>query len=202
MGTPNPGGRGTPWRRSNVTAARPYAPRFGRRPRDDEGFGLIEAVVGFTVLTIALVPIGVLLSNLLQQSATVRQHITALGVAERWVEILGNEGPPVNVSTSQPEVGNAISEPSSTLSSSTYTVSAEFNWDTTSGQSADPCVSGTVPILDLLVTVKWNTTTAGAGTVTTRPRSTSHPRASSPTGSWPCRSTGSHRGIRARMSTG
>jgi hypothetical protein len=124
------------------------------RPRDDEGFGLLECIVAMVALLVVLIPTSYVFTNVLSQAASARQRITALSVAEQWIETLNNQGPPSDTNN-QPEVGTAISEPSSVLSGITYKVSAEFNWTDATGGTPDFCSSDTSPVLGLQVTVSW-----------------------------------------------
>jgi len=117
---------------------------------------MLECIVAMVVLLGVLLPTGYLFTNVLSQSASSRQRITALSVAEQWIETLDTEGPPSDTNN-QPEVGTTLSEPSSTLSGITYTVSVLFYWtDATGGHPApDFCTSNTSPVLGLEVTVSW-----------------------------------------------
>ncbi|HUA94413.1 MAG TPA: hypothetical protein VMB82_02675, partial [Acidimicrobiales bacterium] len=128
--------------------------RGQRRDRGEEGFGLIDCIVAMVVLLAVLVPTGYLFTNVLSQSASARQRLTALSVAEQWIETLNNQGPPSDVNN-QPEVGTALSEPSSVLSGITYHVSALFNWTDATGGTPDFCSTTTSPVLGLQVTVSW-----------------------------------------------
>jgi Tfp pilus assembly protein PilV len=64
--------------------------------RTDEGVSLIEVIVAFTILLIALIPLSYLFTtSLVSAGQTVNQQ-TALSIAEKWVETLSNITPPVN----------------------------------------------------------------------------------------------------------
>jgi len=115
---------------------------------------MIECIVAMVVLLGVLIPTGYLFTNVLSQSASARQRITALSVAEQWIETLNTQGPPADTNN-QPEVGTTISEPSSVLSGITYTVSAVFNWTDATGGTPDFCSSVTSPVLGLQVKVSW-----------------------------------------------
>jgi hypothetical protein len=105
-------------------------------------------------LLVVLIPTSYVFTNVLSQAASSRQRITALSVAEQWIETLNTQGPPADTNN-QPEVATAISEPSSVLSGITYKVVAEFKWTDASGGSPDFCSSDTSPVLGLQVTVSW-----------------------------------------------
>ncbi len=122
--------------------------------RGEEGFGLIECLVAMLVLMAVLVPTAYLFTNVLGQSATARQRITALSFAEQIIENLNNSGPPTDANN-EPEVGTTLSEGTKTLSGIPYTASAIFQWTDASGGTPDFCDSGTSPVLALQVTVKW-----------------------------------------------
>jgi hypothetical protein len=130
--------------------------RLGRA-RGDEGMTIIELVIAFTVLMAVLVPTALLLQNVIGQAATSRERLTALSVAEKWVEKLNNSGPPLT--TGVPETNVAITEtPKVKLSTISYDVHAEFTWSTAEGKHPDLCTSGVVPtVLELQVWVTWPT---------------------------------------------
>ncbi len=106
------------------------------------------------VLLTVLIPTAYLFTNVLGQSATARQRITALSLAEQIIENLNNSGPPTD-SNNEPEVGTTLSEGTKTLSGIPYTASAIFRWTDASGGTPDFCNSGTSPVLGLQVTVTW-----------------------------------------------
>jgi len=122
--------------------------------RDDDGFGLIDCIVAMVILLAVLIPTSYLFTNVLANAASARQRLTALSVAEQWIEVLNNQGPPADANN-QPEVGVPISEPSSLLSGVTYKVVAFFHWTDASGGTPDFCATNTAPALGLQVTVSW-----------------------------------------------
>jgi Tfp pilus assembly protein PilV len=80
----------------------------------DSGLTLIEVVVAFTVLMIALIPLSYLFTSSLISAGQSTNQQTALSIAERWMETLSNATPPVNavsgaviVDTSEPPAGPA-----------------------------------------------------------------------------------------------
>jgi Tfp pilus assembly protein PilV len=72
------------------------AQRSARRRRGDEGVTLIEVIVAFTVLMIALIPLSYLFTTALIQAGQSTNQQTALSIAEKWTETLSNVTPPVN----------------------------------------------------------------------------------------------------------
>jgi Tfp pilus assembly protein PilV len=62
----------------------------------DEGVTLIEVVVAFTVLMVALIPLSYLFTSSIIQAGQSTDQQTALSIAEKWVETLSNTTPPVN----------------------------------------------------------------------------------------------------------
>lgn len=126
----------------------------GLHRRGDDGFGMIDCIVAMVILLGVLIPAGYLFTNVLSQAASARQRITALSVAEQWIENLNNSGPAAD-SNNQPEVGTSFSEPSSTLSGITYSVTARFKWTDASGGTPDFCTTAISPVLGLQVTVSW-----------------------------------------------
>ncbi len=60
---------------------------------------LIEVVVAFTVLMVALVPLSYLFTSAVIQAGQSTNQQTALSIAERWAETLSNTTPPVTAST-------------------------------------------------------------------------------------------------------
>ena len=115
---------------------------------------MVDCVIAMLVLIVVLVPTCYLFTNVLADAASARQRLTALSVAEQWIETLNNQGPPSDANN-QPEVGTAISEPSSVLSGITYSVSATFKWTDATGGTPNFCNTDTSPVLGLQVTVSW-----------------------------------------------
>ncbi|MBF6555173.1 MAG: prepilin-type N-terminal cleavage/methylation domain-containing protein [Acidimicrobiales bacterium] len=67
-----------------------------RRRRGDDGVTLIEVLVAFVVLMVALVPLSYLFTTSLVQAGQAKNQQTALSIAEKWAEVLSNVTPPVN----------------------------------------------------------------------------------------------------------
>jgi len=122
--------------------------------RNDEGFGMIDCIVAMVILLAVLIPTGYLFTNVLSNAASARQRITALSVAEQWIETLNNQGPPADTNN-QPEVGTTLSEGTTVLSGISYKVSAIFKWTDASGGTPDFCNTNTSPVLGLQVAVSW-----------------------------------------------
>lgn len=108
--------------------------------RDDSGLTIIEVVVAFTVLLIALIPLSYLFTTSLIQAGQSTNNQTALSIAEKWAETLSNTTPPVNattgaviVGTNEPPSGPAPTSAATTvsgnqtLSSSTTTITVASN---------------------------------------------------------------------------
>ena len=80
----------------------------------DDGVTLIEVLVAFVVLMVALIPLSYLFTTSVVQAGQAKNQQTALSIAERWVETLANTSPPVNpnsgaviVDTAEPPSGPA-----------------------------------------------------------------------------------------------
>lgn len=136
--------------------------------RAEEGVGLIEVIIAFTVLALVLVPISYILTSTLSDSGNARTKVAALSVAEKWLESLNNTGP--GYTHTIPVVGTTIrvgTSPTHTFTTDAgvkYYAVGRFSWATpTFGSHPDICTSGAVPsVLQLTVTVTW-----GAGRTST-----------------------------------
>lgn len=131
--------------------------------RHEEGIGLIEVVIAFAILMAVLVPTATLLSNVIGQSASARERLTALSLAEQWIEVLNNTPLPstgrnTTTATSLPKTNTSILQKSGTVRSTVaYSIYAEFTWAPAEGSNPDLCTSSLAPkLLDLAVTVTWN----------------------------------------------
>ncbi len=82
-----------------------------RARRGDDGVSLIEVLVAFVVLMVALVPLSYLFTTSIIAAGQSKNQVQALSIAEKWVEIASNVTPPVNcngeavVDQSVPPVG-------------------------------------------------------------------------------------------------
>ncbi|HVC13586.1 MAG TPA: hypothetical protein VND62_01865 [Acidimicrobiales bacterium] len=116
------------------------------------------------VLMVVLVPIAILLRNVVQQSSTARDKLTALSLAEQCIEKLNNTGP--TLSQGVPKTGVAILENSHCFgtspvveSTTTYEVHAEFTWETAQGSHPDLCTSSVTPsLIEAKVWTTWGRT--------------------------------------------
>lgn len=152
---------GNRFERIRDVAARPCRSR-DRRARSDEGFGLIEVVLAFIILLVVLVPIATLLGNVIDQAASARERLTALSLAEQYLELLNNT--PFGTATinrtlthkALPITNKTILQKAHTVRSTVaYTIDAKFNWATSQG-TPDLCTSNLAPTLMVLqVTVHW-----------------------------------------------
>jgi Tfp pilus assembly protein PilV len=75
------------------------ARRSALHRRGDQGVTLIEVLVAFVVLIVALIPLSYLFTTSLIQAGQATNQQTALSIAEKWTEVLSNTTPPVNPST-------------------------------------------------------------------------------------------------------
>ncbi len=134
------------------------------RERSDAGLTLIEVVVAFVILSIVLVPIALLLTNVLGQSATARDKLTALSLAEQCLEKLNNTGP--TLADGVPDTDVPILEDSHCFGASgtspvvestmSYEVHAEFTWETAQGNHPDLCKSSvTATLIEAQVWTTW-----------------------------------------------
>lgn len=141
------------------------------RIRDDRGLSIIEVVIAFSILLIVLVPIALLLSNTIGQAASSRERLTALSLAEQYLDLLNNT--PVDSATATanhalkttnnatlPKTNDTIELASSVvLSTVRYSVYAEFKWALHENSTPDLCDQKTAPtLLRLQVTVDWGHT--------------------------------------------
>lgn len=172
--------RGGPTLRGEVGPAKHAVPgrqagagMSSRRPRqpptrgNEAGFTLIEVIVAFTILLIVLVPVASLLFNSISQAASARQRLTALSLAEQYLELLNNtpfgagnvnQTPTI---TALPKMGVELLQKAKTVRSSVaYNIYAEFSWASAGGKTPDLCTSGSTPkVIDVQVTVRWSGTT-------------------------------------------
>ena len=92
----NPRSKAARRRIPGVAGARARISARSERRHADEGLTLIEVVVAFTVLMIALIPLSYLFTQSVIQAGQSTNQQTALSIAEQWVETLSNVTPPVN----------------------------------------------------------------------------------------------------------
>lgn len=130
---------------------------------------LIELVIAFAILMMVLVPVAMLLSNTIGQAASSRQRLTALSLAEQYIEKLNNTPVLLNTTTATahraietttnhtiPKTDVSVKVGSSVHSTVRYAIYARFTWALAQGATPDLCTVGTAPtLLDLQVTVEW-----------------------------------------------
>ena len=132
------------------------------RYSQEAGLTLVEVMVAFVVLLIVMIPFSYTLIAQVQSSVISKQRLTAIGLAETWVETLSNTTPPSN-SLGGPAVGVFAppvisgSPAQVTVAGSTYSSDVEYSW-AASGPAPDLCQSGVPQVLDLQVNVYWDGT--------------------------------------------
>lgn len=113
----------------------------------EEGLGLLEVMIAFTVLLTLIIPISLLEGTLSQQAANSNQRVAADQVAESWLEQLGVQNPlgtqfPITAGPFDTTVGGELYK-------AWYTLSL------TSNNGVSLCTSGVPQLVDASVTVKW-----------------------------------------------
>ncbi len=159
---------------SSSDPTRPSARRrLDRRNCGDDGVSLLEVVVAFTVLMIALVPLSYLFTTAVIQAGQSTNQQTALSIAEKWVETLSNTTPPVNsngevvVDKSNPPEGPAPSSASTTVASGSNNkplATATTIYVTSVANFA--AASTTIPQIALVTTGSGSTSVTNAVTYT------------------------------------
>lgn len=92
-----------------VTLRSPYVRAAAEgRPLGDDGLTLIEVVIAFTVLLIALIPLTYLFTSEIIAAGQTNNQQTALSIAETWAETLSNTTPPANAATGAVIVDKAV----------------------------------------------------------------------------------------------
>lgn len=131
---------------------------------------IIELVIAFVILMVVLVPVAMLLSNTIGQAASSRERLTALSLAEQFLEKLNNTPVLKTTATAHaklettadptvPKTAVTVHVTSTTRSTVHYTIYAHFTWALHQATDLDLCQSGTAPtLLDLQVTVEWGHT--------------------------------------------
>jgi len=122
------------------------------------------------ILLVVTLPMTYLLTSVIGQAANSHQRLTALSLAEQWVEKLSNTTPESNPSGPGPLVGQVEHMVTTTLAGVTYTVTAEYQWAVpqSSSVAAAPnlCLNPQVPqLLNLAVTAAWNPSESVVDTV-------------------------------------
>ncbi len=131
---------------------------------------IIELVIAFAILMVVLIPVAMLLSNTIGQAASARERLTALSLAEQYIEKLNNT--PVLAATATahtalettanhtlPKTNVTVHVGSTRRSTVMYAIYARFTWALHENSTPDLCASGTAPtLLDLKVTAEWGRT--------------------------------------------
>ena len=142
-------------RRSRVRSGDLPRPAARLGTRSEEGMGLLEVVIAISLLLLIIVPMSYLFTNVLGQAAAARQEVTAIRLADSYLEYWNYTGPP-NDTNNQPEVGVTVGQKQVTVSSVAYNESARFSWSPAGSGTPDLCTSGLAPELLLQVTVTWS----------------------------------------------
>jgi len=122
------------------------------------------------ILMVVTLPMTYLLTSVIGQAANSHQRLTALSLAEQWVEKLSNTLPEPNPSGPGPLVGQVEHMATTTLAGVTYTVTAEYQWTvpqaSSVGGTPNLCLNPQVPqLLNLAVTAAWNPSESVVDTV-------------------------------------
>jgi hypothetical protein len=126
-------------------------------------------MVALVLLLITMIPLGYLVTNEVHQAASAKNSLAALGVAEKWIEILGTaQDPPPRALSLAVDTGEQLIpiQPNGTplpnngtepRGGTLFTVRAQYDWTATQDPNAAPdlCTSGGAQVLNLQVTVSW-----------------------------------------------
>lgn len=146
--------------------------RCGRGTPTDAGLSLVEVLVAFVVLMIAMVPLGYVLTGTVSGATSARQREAALQLADSWMEILSNTSPPTDqngsvltgqITDPSTLVPSGVPIPKSTLAGTNFTVRATYTiQDVVNTAQSDLCTDGQPPssahpsVIQLQVTVTWD----------------------------------------------
>jgi Tfp pilus assembly protein PilV len=86
----------TPRRVRGISSVRARVAGRAAGHRTDQGVSLIEVMVAFAILMIAMIPLSYLFESSVIQAGQSTNQQTGLSVADQWMETLGNENPPTN----------------------------------------------------------------------------------------------------------
>jgi Tfp pilus assembly protein PilV len=141
----------------------------------DSGVSLIEVMIAFVVLMVAMVPLGYLMSSVLASSAQTQQQVEGLQLAERWLDVVSNSNPPtvtvggetyVPLGTSQTPTDPAgYLTASPTINGTHFHTRVSYTEQAvSSGANTDQCTSATSlsaarpGVVTAQITVKWGRT--------------------------------------------
>jgi hypothetical protein len=131
-------------------------PGNSRHPgHNDEGFGLIDALVAFTVLLVVLVPMVYLMSEVGQQTSANRFGVTADQLAEQALENVGSL--PLHGTTGLLTVlsGGGTITTAPVVNGEQYNSTVQLSWSTI-GSTRNLCTAGSPPqVILATAVVSW-----------------------------------------------
>jgi len=122
--------------------------------REEDGFGLIDAMISLAVLLVILTATSYLVDNVVQQAASSREKVAATELAEQWLEQISN----APISSLQGYISRDVQLTSTPVpvGNVNYTVWGHLEWADT-GATQSLCASGNPPqVIRATITVKWN----------------------------------------------
>lgn len=126
----------------------------GERRRED-GFGLVEMLVAFTILLIVLTATATLTTSLLGQAASTKDQVTATDLADQALAQVAEEP----LSTLSADVNRTVDLTTSgpvTVAGTPFAMAQYLGWYGT-GAAPSLCTSGNPPeVLQATVTVTWD----------------------------------------------
>jgi Tfp pilus assembly protein PilV len=156
----------------------PRSGRFSASTRGDTGMTLVEVMVALVLLLVTMIPLGYLVTNEVHQAASAKNSLAALGISEKWLEILGTaQDPPPRSGALAVDTGRLLipiradgtplpNNGTESRGGTTFTVRAEYTWTGTQDINTAPnlCTSGGAQVLNLQVTVSWGVNQQITGT--------------------------------------
>jgi hypothetical protein len=135
-------------------------------------------MVALVLLMLTMIPLGYLVTNEVHQAASAKNSLTALGISEKWLEILGTaQDPPPRSGALAVDTGRQLipiqpggsplpNNGTEIRGGTTFSVRAEYTWTGTQDINTAPnlCTSGGAQVLNLQVTVSWGTNQQITGT--------------------------------------
>jgi len=131
---------------------------------------LVEVMVALVLLLMTMLPLGYLVTNEVHQAASAKNSLTALGLAEKWIEILGTaQDPPPVAGALRVHTGDWLTPTlpggttllgnngTETRGGTVFTILVKYTWTATQDPNAAPdlCTSGGAQVLNLQVRVTW-----------------------------------------------